>query len=521
MLPQKRNAPKGEALPAKRRATHAPTEDTRALVEQLRTNLRAHDNKRREKLVQLNYDMNAHELYHAHWPIIDRYKQALRTHGVLIFSNAVPQECIDNTIPKIARGICEAWSAELPEEFKTEFAKSTTLDDLFRLNPYRIGGKGFGNASLGYLFGQARDQYPSIKGADGNPVFLDTNPFYRIILEMLEEANKTNRIAELLMMLNDWFGPSALDATAPDPHMPRCIISPDSIKVSNNPGPLPSKMTKQKATQPHLDLYDVGRMQASVIGDKGSTRLFFVPGSAENIDLIARICGWGPDYVRNGARSIPDIEGLHAVLGEFAIAPSEGALVLWTSGTVHFEACAYTDPRMCATLRFKSFKLEHNQPCLRFPCGVICSSSQPNLTPEQREQELLLLRKIALLSITGLPPAVYFSANKKLNPYIDRLTTAKKGTQYFKKRDSLFEAHPRHAELVIASSMIDRCPSHLSLDRLLPKENRLVNVLSGAVHHFSLEQLLAFSYGGDYALWRYERDNTLTDDQPTQHDAAV
>jgi hypothetical protein len=328
---------------------------------------------------------------------INKIKNMLEVHGLIIIKNAISDVSVDNLRDNIAdaaiKMIGEGHSLEEHNLWK---------QDLMEINKFRNPKSGLGNSSFGYFFKQPYEDTLTTT-ISNETLYVTQNYGYQVNLNLLLDNKHTTAV--LLALTHPKGG----------------MVSWDSFKLANNPKPKPAKMTKQTLTACHIDMYndDADRYQA-IISIEEKIKLGFVPDSI-NENVKKQICSIlnKKNFYSNGFKSISD-KKLIDVFNKYVIAPPSGSLILWKSGTIHYEA-----------------EFENNYDTL---CKYISSK---NLFDELRVRCVVGLHKIvnldnneiielARLAENGIIPEVYGHINKNNKIYNNIMSS--KTTQYKIKR---------------------------------------------------------------------------------------
>jgi hypothetical protein len=320
-------------------------------------------------------------------------KQILETHGVVILKNAASDQSVRNMYQNIS------------DCAENMFGLQSSTNVFRDLNEYRNPAHGFGNASFGYFFKQLCSKADTIETElNGDQIYLTENYGYQVNLKLLEDNPHT---ASVLLALT---------------HPVGGMVSWDSFKLANNPKPKPKTMTKQTLTKCHFDAYGGGvncdmteRFQA-IVSIEDRIKLGYIPDSThpDIKALIMLITKKKSLYDRDGFKSFSDPE-LLKVFSKYIIAPPSGALVLWKSGIIHYEAEFQKSGEI---YRYRSSDNLSNQKRIRCIVGL---HKPQNLTRTE-------LIELARLAEHGLMPDMYCGINRDSKIYPNIMCS--KSTQY-------------------------------------------------------------------------------------------
>jgi hypothetical protein len=320
-------------------------------------------------------------------------KDVLDSHGVIVLQNATSKQSVKALHQNIAD--CAQNMYDL------------SCSDIFNdLNPYRNPANGFGNVSFSYFFKQPCSKDDTLHTTIGSDkTYLTENYGYQVNLKLLEDNSHT--YAVLLALTHPTDG----------------MVSWDSFKLANNPKPKPKTMTKQTLTKCHFDAYgggvdkDVTERFQAIISFEDKIKLGYVPDSINPKikALITKISKNNSLYQQDGFKSFTD-QKLLDVFNKYIIAPPTGALVLWKSGIIHYEA--EFKGQSDSLYNYASSTNLPNQKRIRCIVGL---HKPQNLSQDE-------LTELARLAENGLIPAMYQNINK--NSKVHSNIMCSKRTQY-------------------------------------------------------------------------------------------
>jgi len=389
----------------------------------------------------------------------DETVQRLRKHlfdglGVVIVKNAVDEETIQRARRWVGEAMVDMYADAYDEQERTKVAdeqesqecerrlhetrKMVLAGDLAAANVYRRVSSGCGNGSFGYQF----LQYTAPKRAQWDETLLQ-------VRDAVTQEATTERVKFSYLPVFHNVCARLMCASAPTRTMwllalagtpERTCISVDSCKVVE--GRPVKGQTKTVRTVAHIDEYGArhgqrtNRVQAIINNDTGNMKLFFVLGTRDPVvrRLICEYLGKPDMFTSHGFKRIGTDDRamkLMGVLDKFSFAPPPKSMVLWTSGTVHFEAVGRQLDQSAATSlpwlanidrslhRVESRRNDPSATRLRFVVGTH--------TPTYDEDTA---RRLAIIAQRGAVPAHYFSPNQQSAPLIHENTVCLKTTQY-------------------------------------------------------------------------------------------
>jgi len=347
---------------------------------------------------------------------INKYRNILRTNGILVLKNAISEQSVIKSISNIGKDMVNMYTSEGygPIEIEKDSVEilqnASSIGDLHEFNSFRNSNCPWGNLSFSFMYKMQtqKENYLQYELEDGNIAYFDYLPTYLSILDILadDDNDKTTAIHFALT------------------HPQGGQISWDSVKVGTEPRNSAERkaMTGQKPTEMHMDIYDesVERWQVIDNFDTGNIRLFFLVGGkdAKVQKYIKEIENF--DDTKQGFIKINNIE-LQKVIKKYSVAPEPLDRVYWDSGVPHFESVC--DSKNKYGMYVPSLeKLKSNKKCIRWVNGV-------NIIKNVTESDH---KKIALTSLFGFCPAVYGKVNKKSDIYPNIVNS--KSTMFKKNR---------------------------------------------------------------------------------------
>jgi len=383
--------------------------------------------------------------------------------GVVIVKNAVDDETIQRARRWVGEAMVDMYADAYDEKERTDITderereecqrrltatrKAVCDGDLAAANVYRRASSGCGNGSFGYQF----LQYTEPEKATWDETLLQ-------VRDAVTQETNTERVRFSYLPIFHNVCMRLMCAGAPQRTMwllalsgtpERTCISVDSCKVVE--GKPVTGQTKTVLTAAHTDEYGAQhgdrtkRVQAIINNDTGDIKLFFVLGTRDPV-VRRLICEYleKPDmFTSHGFKSIgtdPRAMKLMRVLDKYSFAPPPKSMVLWTSGTVHFEAVGLQlkqSDALPTTAISSSWLADIDRSLYR----VVSRRNDPSATrlrfivgthtPTYDEDTS---RRLAVVAARGAVPAHYFAPNRRSAPLIHENTMCLKTTQYKRPR---------------------------------------------------------------------------------------